>query len=79
MSDKLNGIARLMGVEEDLVVVDKIEVEPPQAENERSEIDADIERLTPAARDATARATLFGGWTEGEADQDAIGGAVDES
>ncbi len=79
MSSKLNGIARLMGIEEDLVVVDKIEVEPSQVEGQRSEIDADIERLSPAARDAAAKAILIGGWTEGEADQDAIGGAVDES
>lgn len=81
MSRKLNGVARLMGVEEDLVVVEKVEGESPQADAqaEGAEIQNAIERLSPAARDAAAKAALFGGWTEGEADKDAIGGAADES
>jgi hypothetical protein len=70
-----------MGIEEDLVIVDKIEVDTSKTEQPTgdSEVQNDIERLSPAGKDAAAKAALFGGWTEGDADQDAIGRAADES
>lgn len=81
MSRKLNGVARLMGFEEDLVIVDKVEVNKHHAatQPDGSEVQNDIERLSPAAKDAAAKAALFGGWTEGKADQAAIRRAADES
>ena len=79
MSSKIGSIAGFAGVDEGEVKVDEIEVIAAPISDDVASIDAEIEGLSAEAKDAMAFATLVGGWTERDADRDAIEGEADES
>jgi hypothetical protein len=78
MYSKLSDIVGFAGVDESGVSLNEIETDEPATANHAGEIAADIERLSPAALDAAAKALLIGAWTEDESDQQAVREATDD-
>ena len=79
LSLKLGSIVGFEGIEAGEVVVDEVEAESDMQEEAAEGIDTEIERLDSEALDALTFATLLGGWSESDADRNAIEGESDDS